>query len=297
MCDDGAMTDRPAPAEKSWAPLTDAGRGLLDAVAADPGSVLLALDFDGTLAPIVDDPADSAMAEQSREAMSRMDGKLATMAIVTGRDVAAVRRMTAVDEAPGLEHLVVLGQYGVERYDAASGALRDPEVPKSVRIAKRRLEQLAEELGQQDSRDRGCRIEDKGRAVALHTRRAADPAHALAAAVPRAREIAEELDLHCEDGRNIIELKSAMVTKAQALRELIDEVTPRVVIMCGDDLGDVPALKAISEWIAQGHPGARVVSYSDEQPSMADHADIICDQTEGVSAFLSALADRVRPTK
>ncbi|MDU1063739.1 MAG: trehalose-phosphatase [Cutibacterium avidum] len=297
MCDHGPMTDRPAPAKKSWTPLTDAGRGVLDAVATDPGSVLLALDFDGTLAPIVDDPADSVMAEDSRAAMSRMDEKLAIMAIITGREVAAVRHMTAVDEVPGLEHLVVLGQYGVERYDAATGALRDPEVPESVRIAKGRLEGLAEELGQQDPRDVGCRIEDKGRAVALHTRRAADPAHALASAVPRVREIAEELDLHCEDGRNIIELKSAVTTKAQALRELIDEVKPRVVIMCGDDLGDVPALEVIAEWIREGHPGARVVSYSDEQPSMTDHADIICDQTEGVSAFLTALADRVCFTK
>jgi trehalose-6-phosphatase len=42
-------------------------------------------------------------------------------------------------------------------------------------------------------------------------------------------------------GRNIIEVKSAATTKAQALRELIDEVEPQILIMCGDDLGDVPA--------------------------------------------------------
>ncbi|MDO4411778.1 trehalose-phosphatase [Cutibacterium sp.] len=293
MCDDGPMTDCSAPAEKSWTPLTEAGMGIVDAVATDPGSVLLALDFDGTLAPIVEDPADSVMAEPSRKAMVRMDGKLAAMAIVTGREVAAVRRMTAVDKVPGLEHLVILGQYGVERYDAASGALRDPEVPESVRIAKGRLDDLVTELGQQDPRDIGCRIEDKGRAVALHTRRAVDPAHALAAAAPRVREIAKELALHCEDGRNIIELKSAVTTKAQALRELIDEVKPQIVIMGGDDLGDVPAFEVVSEWIGQGRPGARVVSYSDEQPSMAGYADIICDQTEGVAAFLEALADHV----
>ena len=293
VCDDWFMTVRPEPADKSWIALTDAGRGILDAAAADPATVLLALDFDGTLAPIVDDPAASTMAQESREAMSRMDGKLATMAIVTGREVAAVRRMTAVDKLPGLEHLVVLGQYGVERYDAVSGALRDPEVPEAVRIAKGQLEDLAEELGREDPRDRGCWIEDKGRAIALHTRRAVDPAHALATAAPRARMIATDLQLHCEDGRNIIELKSAVTTKAQALRELIDEVEPQILIMCGDDLGDVPALDVVAGWINAGHPGARVVSFSGEQPSMADHADIICDQTEGISAFLEALADRV----
>ena len=97
------MTDRPVPADKSWTALTDAGRGILDAVATAPATVVLALDFDGTLAPIVDDPAASTMAQESREAMSRMDGKLAAMAIVTGREVAAVRRMTAVDQQPGLE--------------------------------------------------------------------------------------------------------------------------------------------------------------------------------------------------
>lgn len=293
MCDDCLMTDRPVPADKSWTALTDAGRGILDAVATAPATVVLALDFDGTLAPIVDDPAASTMAQESREAMSRMDGKLAAMAIVTGREVAAVRRMTAVDQQPGLEHLVVLGQYGVERYDAASGVLRDPEVPEAVRLAKGRLEELAEELGREDPRDKGCWIEDKGRAAALHTRRASDPTHALATAVPRVREIATDLDLHCEDGRNIIEVKSAVTTKAQALRELIDEVEPQILIMCGDDLGDVPALEVVAEWINAGRPGARVVSFSGEQPLMADYADVICDQTEGISAFLRDLADRV----
>ena len=43
----------------------------------------------------------------------------------------------------------------------------------------------------------------------------------------------------------------------------------------------------------RGHPGARVVSFSGEQPLMADYADVICDQTEGISAFLRDLADRV----
>lgn len=111
--------------------------------------------------------------------------------------------------------------------------------------------------------------------------------------MPRVREIATDLDLHGEDGRNIIEVKSAVTTKAQALRELIDEVEPQILIMCGDDLGDVPALEVVAEWINAGHPGARVVSFSGEQPLMADYADVICDQTEGISAFLRDLADRV----
>ncbi|GAE79051.1 trehalose-6-phosphate phosphatase [Cutibacterium acnes JCM 18920] len=88
-------------------------------------------------------------------------------------------------------------------------------------------------------------------------------------------------------------MKSAATTKAQALRELIDEVEPQILIMCGDDLGDVPALEVVAEWINAGHPGARVVSFSGEQPLMADYADVICDQTEGISAFLRDLADRV----
>ncbi|MSS45684.1 trehalose-phosphatase [Cutibacterium sp. WCA-380-WT-3A] len=287
------MTNRPVVADTSWTAVTDAGRGILDAVAADPASVLLALDFDGTLAPIVDDPVASTMTQESRNAMSRLDGVLATVAIVTGREVAAVRRMTAVDEQPGLEHLVILGQYGVERYDAATGTLRDPEIPESVRTAKGRLDTLAQQLGREDPRDAGCWVEDKGRAVALHTRRAADPAHALATAVPRVRDIAADLELHCEDGRNIIELKAAVTTKAQAMRELIDEVKPQTVIMCGDDLGDVPALNVVAEWIDAGRPGARVISFSGEQPSMAEYADVVCDQTEGIAAFLGALADRV----
>lgn len=295
LCDDGPMTHAqpPTPPTHSWTALTEAGASVLSAVAADPSSVLLALDFDGTLAPIVDDPADSRMREDSRAAMARMDGRLAAMAVVTGREVSAVRRMTEVDTRPGLEHLVVLGQYGVERYDAATGALRDPEVPESVRQAHARLERIVEEVAHNDPRDAGCRVEDKGRAVALHTRRAADPAHALSVAGPLARAVAEELGLHCEEGRNIVELKASSTTKAQALSELIVEYRPRVIIMCGDDLGDVPALEVVGKWVADGGAGARVVSVSGEQPSMADHADVLCDQTDGVARFLADLADHI----
>jgi trehalose 6-phosphate phosphatase len=126
------------------------------------GAVATALDFDGTLAPIVDDPAASTMAQESREAMSRMDGKLAAMVIVTGRPPQALQdapwRGAPLQELPDLA--------GHQR--------------------QRRIAPL-------------CWIEDKGRAVALHTRRASDPTHALATAVPRvfeSRDITQIITAH-----------------------------------------------------------------------------------------------------
>lgn len=294
------MTDEPMPVPTppahSWTALTDAGRLVLDAVAADPDGTLLALDFDGTLSPIVEDPTASTMVEQSRAALARIDGQLAATAIVSGREVAAVRRMSEVDQRPGLEHLVILGQYGVERYDAASGALRDPEIDPAVRRAKGRLEELVARAGREEQAVQGSWVEDKGRAVAAHTRRAEDPARAFEVLAPRVHELAEELGLICEDGRNVIELKAVSTSKAEALTELIEEVEPRVVLMCGDDLGDLPAMRVVAEWIASGRPGARVVSASPEQPEVARHADVLCDQTVGVAAFLRDLANRVDAT-
>lgn len=288
------MTDTPP--RLSWTACTPAGRSVLDAVAHDPAGTMLALDFDGTLAPIVDDPTTSRILPESRQALARMCDDLAGCAIVTGRPVDDVRRMAEIDSLPGLERLVVLGQYGVERYDAATGQVRSPEVPDAVRKAVEELRSAVDELVAGDARLAGLHVEDKGRAVALHTRRAADRQVAWTVASKLADEVATRRGLHAEEGREVIELTGTPTSKARALSELIDERHPRVVLMAGDDLGDVPALDLVGRWIEEGAPGARIVSYSAEQPALAGRADVLCDGPHGVAAFLREVANRVDDT-
>jgi trehalose 6-phosphate phosphatase len=54
-------------------------------MAADPASALIATDYDGTLAPIVDDPAMAVAAPGAVAALKRLSGRVGTVAVITGR--------------------------------------------------------------------------------------------------------------------------------------------------------------------------------------------------------------------
>ena len=94
----------------------------LAVVLADPAGTLLALDFDGTLAHIVDDPATAFGHAHAVDALARLSPLIGRVAIVTGRPVHQVLELGGFLDRPGFEHLVVCGQYGAERWDAVDGA-------------------------------------------------------------------------------------------------------------------------------------------------------------------------------
>ncbi|HOA28241.1 MAG TPA: trehalose-phosphatase, partial [Arachnia sp.] len=148
----------------------------LEAAAVRPGKVLLATDFDGTLALIVPNPDDSRLLPATADAFAQLGPALGGIAIITGRGVATVRRLGRLEGRPGLERLVVLGQYGAERWDAATGEETPHEVPSSIAAARPEIEELLA-----DARFVGVRLEDKGRALGVHTRPAPDAAAAYEA--------------------------------------------------------------------------------------------------------------------
>ena len=100
------------------------GRAGLDAVIAQPADALIGLDFDGTLAPIVADPAAARAHPAAVPALARLAGLVGTVAIITGRQAAVAVRAGGLDAVPGL---IVLGQYGWEHWQ--DGTLTIPEPP------------------------------------------------------------------------------------------------------------------------------------------------------------------------
>ncbi len=272
---------------------TERGRRFADAVAADPGSTLLALDFDGTLAAIVEDPEDSRLHQGAATALAELGSSLGRLAIITGRAVEAVRRLGELDSRRGLERLVVLGQYGVERYDVATGEVRSPDMPPGVAAAKRDVVALLAELAGAGKPVAGVYLEDKGRAIGVHTRRAEDPQGAFDALSAPVADIARRRDLHVEPGRMVLELRAAGATKADALRELVDEQRPRMVAMVGDDLGDLPAFELLQDLESERISCCAVVSASEEQDALLALADVVCDGPDGVAAWLQDLAGRL----
>ncbi|MDO4784873.1 MAG: trehalose-phosphatase [Propionibacteriaceae bacterium] len=271
-----------------WQACTGEGEAFLDSVAADPGGTLLAMDFDGTLAPIVDDPESSRMHEGAAAALARLGSALGKIAIITGREVSAVRRLGCLDERAGLERVSVLGQYGVERYDADTGAMRMPPQPDLARV-ERDLGELISGLG---GLGRGVRLEHKGRAIGVHTRLAADPARAVELLTGPVTELAARHGLRVEPGKFVLELRSSTMSKGDALNELVTELRPTRVAMLGDDHGDRPAFELLPRLRGDGLVCCAVFSGSDESPdSLAELADVACDGPDGVAAWLSALAD------
>ena len=267
--------------------LTQAGRKAFDTMAADPAAVLVAVDYDGTLAPMVDDPEQAHPDAGALAGLARLGAVVGQVAIVTGRPVRTCLRLGGFEQLPGLERLIVLGQYGAERWDAASGEFQIPPEPAEVRQAVAELPELLAGAGWPQAR-----IEDKGRAVAVHTRELPEPQVGFDALTGPVRELAERLGLQLEPGRFVLEVRAAGVAdKGLAMRQLVDEVAPKVVVFAGDDLGDVAAFEAVRQLGDRGIAGVLVHAASEEQPALAELADVSCDGPAGVGAWLAAAAD------
>lgn len=249
----------------------------MEAAQADPGSTLVALDFDGTLSEMVEDPEQAYIHPDARRALADLIARIGHVGIITGRPVDQVRRLAYLDEAL-LQKLVVLGQYGAERLD--SEGRRVPDAAPSVRAAIRELSPLEDEHP-------GLFLEDKRHAVGVHTRRA--PKGTLAAVESTVVEVATRLGLEVEPGKEVLELRAHQVSKGDALRVLLKESGARAVAMVGDDLGDISAFDVVAEHQSQGGPGVVVVSGSDERPELASRADVLCDGPAGVAAWLDTV--------
>ncbi|MFI8220404.1 trehalose-phosphatase [Streptomyces sp. NPDC085932] len=266
-------------------PTTKAGLEGLDALLARPGKALIALDFDGTLAPIVADPELARAHADAVPALAALAPEVATVAVITGRPAAVAVRNGAFAGVPGLEHLVVLGHYGAERWDARSGEVSTPEPPPGVAAVRAELPGLLDGTG--------TFVEDKGRAVAVHTRRAPDPQAAFEALRAPLTELAQRHGLIVEPGRMVLELRPPGMDKGVALRALAREIGAESVLYAGDDLGDLPAYGAVDALRAEGTPGLLVCSGSDEVTELRERADVVVDGPEGVVALLRELAGRL----
>jgi trehalose 6-phosphate phosphatase len=262
-------------------PRTEAGRDGLAALVRAPGRALIALDYDGTLAPIVTDPAAARPHPDAVEALRRLAPLVGTLAVITGRAARAAVELGGLDQVPGL---IVLGQYGRQRWE--SGTLTSPPPPPGVETARRELPGVLAAAGAPE----GTWTEDKGDALAVHTRRTADPALALDRLRGPLAELAARAGLAVEPGRMVIELRPPGSDKGQALTNLVAQRNASSVMYVGDDLGDAPAFRAVADLRGRGVPGLAVCSGSAEVTALAGLADLVVDGPAGVVTLLGSLA-------
>jgi trehalose 6-phosphate phosphatase len=268
-------------------PRTTEGKAGLAAIRREPARALIATDFDGTLAPIVADPREARADPGAVAGLRGLAGVVGTLAVITGRPAAEAMELGGFEGVPGL---IVLGHYGLERWQ--EGAVTAPAPPPGVAAARERLPQLLADTGAPE----GVRIEDKGSALAVHTRRAADPAGALTGLKEPLAGLAADVGLVVEPGRLVIELRPPGMDKGAALKTLVAERKAGPVLFAGDDLGDLAAFATVRALRADGHPGVTVCSASGEVSELAAEADLVVDGPGGVAALLSGLARSLAPS-
>lgn len=262
------------------APQTPGGQAALAALLDEPARALLAMDYDGTLAPIVDRPEEAVAHPRAASALGALAEVIGQVAIVTGRASADAVRLGALSGIPGL---VVLGHYGSERW--SGGQVSTPSIHPGVAAARRGVAALVAEG------PAGLFLEDKGHSVAVHSRRAADPAGALAAIRARVQRLARDSGLIVTPGRYVLELRPADTDKGTALGALVAEMDPSVVVFIGDDVGDLAAVTALRDWDVKG---LVVCSDSEESPpQFREQADLVVAGPQGVVEFLESLAKEI----
>ncbi|WP_240930625.1 trehalose-phosphatase [Isoptericola sp. BMS4] len=206
---------------------------------------LVALDYDGTLAPLVDDPLAAVMTPAARAAVdrlaaltSRAGGDVLRLALVSGRNLTDLAGRAGVP--PGT---YLVGSHGAETGRMTADGVDAVPLHLTPEQAQT-LERLRE--GMQDAVDgrRGTWVQDKPSAAVLHTRLAgADDARAAAADVD---DLAHRLGLHAMHGKDVVEVAVVPTSKGLAVEALRDALTdrsdvPALVLYAGDDTTDEAA--------------------------------------------------------
>lgn len=231
----------------------------IDLLAAEPGLAAVLLDVDGTLAPIVPRPEDSAVPEETKEELRRLVTRYPLVGCVSGRpgeEAAAI---------VGVEGLIVVGEHGLElEPDAARWA------GTIARIA--------------DGAQRPA--ERKPLSAAFHFRSDPDPERAVA----ELRELEEEArrqGLRTRWGRKVLEiLPPVEASKETAVRRLLAERGLRRGLYAGDDATDLDAFRALDGL----ELGVRVGVRSGEAPAgLVEASDVVVDGPSGLLELLRRL--------
>ncbi|MEO6501330.1 MAG: trehalose-phosphatase [Jatrophihabitantaceae bacterium] len=219
----------------------------LAAIAARLPGALIALDFDGTLAPIVRDPSSSRPVPGVIDTLTRLAGAGAQIAIVTGRDAATVLELGGLAAIPDV---VVSGLHGAETWQ--HGALLTRDEPAGLAALRTSLPPLLRQAGD------GVWLEDKRLSLVVHARQAADPERVLTELSTWLPPLVAEQGLALHPGKLVLEIRIPDLSKATALGQLLTPSTS-AALFGGDDFGDLPALAAVSAWAAAtGRPALTI---------------------------------------
>lgn len=247
------------------------------ALRSSPAGLLT--DMDGTLSPIVSDPAAARLAPGAAEALGALAERLALVAIVTGRAAADARRIT------GLDGLAIAGNHGTEWLDPHVVA---PRRTHEVAAVASRLETALSAIPAQA----GVLIEHKGLSATVHYRNAPDRAAALARTLDALRD-ADRDGIELRHGRMSIELRPiGLGDKGSAVREAVARHDLRGLVVLGDDLTDLDMFRVAAELRAAGGLEAALIavgSAGEASAKVLDAADAVLPSPAAAVKLLQGL--------
>ena len=238
-----------------------------------PADAAVLLDFDGTLSPIVEDPASARPLDGVTDVLTRLAARFGLVGITSGRPVDFLLPLLP-------DGLVLSGLYGLE-------VVRDGR--RSDRAGAGAWREVVADVAR-SSADRGpdgMGVESKGLSLTLHYRSRPELADAVA---EWARQQGARSGLEVRPAKMSVELHPPIAAdKGTAVEELVAGLA--AVCFVGDDRGDLPAYDALDRLAARGVHALRVAVASDEAPDeLIDRADLVVDGPAEVLDLLNRLA-------
>jgi trehalose 6-phosphate phosphatase len=248
-----------------------------DALAAIAASarLLVALDFDGTLSPLENEPMDARMLPAARDAVDALVATPETVvALVSGRSLGDLR----IIAEHGDDSLVYLaGSHGAELWIPGEGVIETPDDPADVALRDR----LRAEAEQATADLDGVWIEPKTFGFGVHTRRAdAATAHSANRRVDRIVS-AEAPHWRRRTGHNIVEYAFRHEGKDTAIAKLRELAGATAALFAGDDVTDEDALRSLGADDLGVHVGAGPTA-----------ARVLVRDIPAMAALLASLADQ-----
>ena len=172
----------------------------------------------------MDDPENAHIHPDAGEVLADLAAQVRAVAVITGRPARQALDLGGLEEVGNAigesgRELFVLGQYGNERWTSTDRRVISPKPPRGLATFMGGLPRL---LREGDAA--GAWVEEKGLAVAVHTRRLDDPQAAFERLLPVLTEAARSHGLEVEPGRAVIEVRAPGMHKGAAVRALTEEL-------------------------------------------------------------------------
>ncbi len=218
-------------------PAVDDRRDRIAERLADAPGVLLCLDFDGTLAPIVEEPDDAAMAPDCRPILDGLaEERSVEVAVVSGRAIDDLRDRVDLDD------VVYAGNHGLELQRGE----RTEVVPEADE-QRRAIDEVCADVAERTASIPGVTVEHKGVTATVHYRQVPGEGEAAVVDAVEAAVADADADFEVLDGKQIREIRPRVDWDKGRVVELLAEDVPDdwEEVYVGDDTTDEDAFEVV----------------------------------------------------